>query len=225
MDGNNQMAPALGGEAPVDGGDWRATLQAASRQRIVNKIMEKIMRHIPYSGHEAEGLQELKQIAVRLEENNYTAATSQSDYLRKISIKMLTMENKSQNSKPNSLLPSSAGTVNKLPNPGAGTMMCVHCKRKMPEVDSEPFLELGTSNNKAKNVQEAICPVPTQKESIFSCPICMNDLVEPTSTKCGHIFCKECLRKSLASFDNKCPTCTQKVGKRGFFRVYLPTTN
>ncbi|CAI0380288.1 unnamed protein product [Linum tenue] len=38
MDGNNQMAPALGGEAPVDGGDWRATLQAASRQRIVNKM-------------------------------------------------------------------------------------------------------------------------------------------------------------------------------------------
>ncbi|CAI0436818.1 unnamed protein product [Linum tenue] len=107
----------------------------------------------------------------------------------------------------------------------AETTMCGHCKRKMPEGDSELLLQSGISNKKAKNVQEAICPVPPPNESIFSCPVCMSDLVEPTSTKCGHIFCKECLRKSLASSNKKCPTCRQKVGRRGFFRVYLPTRN
>ncbi|KAI5593552.1 hypothetical protein BDE02_03G021300 [Populus trichocarpa] len=48
--------------------------------------MEILKRHLPFSGQ--EGLQELKKIAVRFEEKVYTAATSQSDYLRKISLKM-----------------------------------------------------------------------------------------------------------------------------------------
>ncbi|KAG6394973.1 hypothetical protein SASPL_145564 [Salvia splendens] len=57
--------------------------------------------HLPFSGE--EGPQELKKIAVRFEEKIYTAATSQSDYLRKISLKMLTMESKSQNPMANSV--------------------------------------------------------------------------------------------------------------------------
>ncbi|CAH1427616.1 unnamed protein product [Lactuca virosa] len=70
--------------------DWRAQLQPDSRQRIVNKIRDTLQRHLPFSGH--EGLNELVKIAVRFEEKIYTAATSQSDYLRMISLKMLSME-------------------------------------------------------------------------------------------------------------------------------------
>ncbi|KAL5707791.1 hypothetical protein ACHQM5_018652 [Ranunculus cassubicifolius] len=88
---NNMVVPGGGGDVP----DWRTQLQADSRQRIVNKIMETLKRHLPISG--PEGLQELKKIAVRFEEKIYSAATTQSDYLRKISLKMLTMETKSQN--------------------------------------------------------------------------------------------------------------------------------
>ncbi|GJV95588.1 kinase-like domain, phloem protein 2-like protein [Tanacetum coccineum] len=86
------------GDPSMESGDWRAQLQADSRQRIVNKIMETLKRHLPFCGH--EGLQELKKIAVRFEEKIYTAATSQSDYLRKISLKMLTLETRSQNFMP-----------------------------------------------------------------------------------------------------------------------------
>lgn len=64
-----------------------------SRHRIVNKIMETLKRHLPISG--PEGLVELRKIAVRFEEKIYSAASSQSDYLRKISLKMLTMESRS----------------------------------------------------------------------------------------------------------------------------------
>ncbi|KAI3505706.1 hypothetical protein L1887_27891 [Cichorium endivia] len=74
----------------MEPGDWRAQLQADSRQRIVNKIMDTLKRHLPFTGH--EGLQELKKIAVRFEDRIYITATSQSDYLRKISLKMLTVE-------------------------------------------------------------------------------------------------------------------------------------
>nr|POE92456.1 mediator of rna polymerase ii transcription subunit 15a [Quercus suber] len=65
------------------------------RQRIVNKILETLKRYFTVSGQ--EGLHVLRKIAIRFEEKIYTAATSQSDYLRKISLKMLTMETKSQN--------------------------------------------------------------------------------------------------------------------------------
>ncbi|XP_059309147.1 uncharacterized protein LOC132060228 isoform X4 [Lycium ferocissimum] len=96
------QARAAAGE--IDDGDWRSQLSPDARQRIVNKIMETLMRHLPVSGQ--EGVQELKKIAVRFEEKIYTAATSRQDYLRKISIKMLTMETKSRN--PNAHGPEAA---------------------------------------------------------------------------------------------------------------------
>ncbi|XP_059653684.1 mediator of RNA polymerase II transcription subunit 15a-like [Cornus florida] len=119
MDTNN-WRPAQGGEPPLDAGDWRTQLQADSRQRIVNKIMETLKRHLPFSGQ--EGLQELKKIAVRFEEKIYTAATSQSDYLRKISLKMLTMENKSQNTMATPLTSNPSTNSKNPPDPASHSM-------------------------------------------------------------------------------------------------------
>ncbi|RCV32376.1 hypothetical protein SETIT_6G254000v2 [Setaria italica] len=79
----NAAAPA--------GGDWRTLLPPEARSRIVNKIMEALKKHRPVSA--PEELSELQKIAVRFEEKIYTAATNPSDYLRKISLKMLSMEN------------------------------------------------------------------------------------------------------------------------------------
>ncbi|XP_042063120.1 mediator of RNA polymerase II transcription subunit 15a-like isoform X1 [Salvia splendens] len=114
----------IGGEAVpaagMEGGDWRSQLQQDSRQRIVNKIMETLKRHLPFSGQ--EGLQELKKIAIRFEEKIYTAATSQSDYLRRISLKMLTMENKSQNPMANSLQSNAASNSKNPQDPVSQSM-------------------------------------------------------------------------------------------------------
>ncbi|KAJ1269712.1 hypothetical protein BS78_07G232000 [Paspalum vaginatum] len=82
----NAAAPA--------GADWRTQLQPEARNRIVNKIMETLKKHLPVSV--PEGLSELQKIAVRFEEKIYTAATNQSDYLRKISLKMLSMESQTK---------------------------------------------------------------------------------------------------------------------------------
>uniref|UniRef100_N1QRV1 Mediator complex subunit 15 KIX domain-containing protein n=1 Tax=Aegilops tauschii TaxID=37682 RepID=N1QRV1_AEGTA len=79
---------------PPTGEDWRAQLLPEARSRVVNKIMECLKKHLPVSV--PEGLNELQIIAVRFEDKIYTAATSQSDYLRKISLKMLSMETKTQ---------------------------------------------------------------------------------------------------------------------------------
>ncbi|KAJ6932333.1 hypothetical protein NC651_007916 [Populus alba x Populus x berolinensis] len=77
-----------GGEPVMDTGDWRIQLRPDSRKRIVDKIYVQ------------EGLQELKKFAIRFEEKIYTTATNQYDYLRKISLEMLSMEIRSQNTMP-----------------------------------------------------------------------------------------------------------------------------
>ncbi|XP_058004758.1 uncharacterized protein LOC110634892 isoform X2 [Hevea brasiliensis] len=99
MDSSNSRYTAPGGEPAIDMCDWRVHLQHDSRQNIVNRIIGTLKRHLPFSGE--EGLLELKKIAERFEEKIYVSAISQSDYLRKISLKMLTMESKAEKQRSN----------------------------------------------------------------------------------------------------------------------------
>ncbi|KAM5582714.1 hypothetical protein ABKV19_002913 [Rosa sericea] len=89
---NSDQRPPQGGEASHDAGDWRMYLMPDSRQIVVNKIFETLKMHLPFSGQ--EGLLELKRIGLRFEEKVYATASSQSDYLRTIALKMLTIEGK-----------------------------------------------------------------------------------------------------------------------------------
>ncbi|KAL7598495.1 mediator of RNA polymerase II transcription subunit 15a [Lactuca sativa] len=85
MDTSNLMS--------LESGNWRSQVKAVSRQRMVNRIMNAMKRHYTtISGHEA--LKELEKIIVRFEEKIFTVATSPSDYLCKISLKMQTLENR-----------------------------------------------------------------------------------------------------------------------------------
>ncbi|CAN7025530.1 hypothetical protein IGI04_024616 [Brassica rapa subsp. trilocularis] len=66
-------------------------------------------------------------------------------------------------------------------------------------------------------------PPPPPEEPKFSCPICMCPFTEETSTKCGHIFCKGCIKTAI-SRQAKCPTCRKRVTVKELIRVFLPTT-
>ncbi|KAI4383918.1 hypothetical protein MLD38_009702 [Melastoma candidum] len=131
MDNHNSRpssAPqgGAGGEGPdappPEAGDWRSELSADVRDRIVNKIMETLKKHLPVSG--PEGLWELKKVAVRFEEKIYHVASSQPDYLRKISLKMLTMESKSQNTISNSM-PSNSSVCIDNPSDTVFMVLCI----------------------------------------------------------------------------------------------------
>ncbi|XP_021298510.1 mediator of RNA polymerase II transcription subunit 15a [Herrania umbratica] len=97
MDTNNSEA-TTSGEATTVVGDqrelWQLQLQPASRQRVIAKIMDTLKKHLPYHGQ--EGLNEIRMIAVRFEEKVYAIASSQTDYLRRISLKMHTLESQSR---------------------------------------------------------------------------------------------------------------------------------
>ncbi|GAB4832121.1 hypothetical protein Ancab_006140 [Ancistrocladus abbreviatus] len=88
--------------------DWRSQLTPEARQRIVNKIMETLNRRLSLS--DQEGLEKLRKIATSFEERIYTAATSQSEYLRKIAGKMLMMGSRPQITLPDTLPSNFSGT-------------------------------------------------------------------------------------------------------------------
>ncbi|EOA12593.1 hypothetical protein CARUB_v10027099mg [Capsella rubella] len=66
-------------------------------------------------------------------------------------------------------------------------------------------------------------PAPPPEEPKFTCPICMCPFTEEMSTKCGHIFCKGCIKMAI-SRQGKCPTCRKKVTAKELIRVFLPAT-
>ncbi|KAK9079927.1 hypothetical protein SSX86_001602 [Deinandra increscens subsp. villosa] len=111
-----------GGDSSMESVDRRRTLLPPpdARHKIVNRLMDNLKKHVQFSGQEK--LHELKDIALRLEEKIYTAATNQDDYLRKISMKLMSMENRSANPVPNSLQSNSAcnttGSMQQLNNQG-----------------------------------------------------------------------------------------------------------
>ncbi|CDP03899.1 unnamed protein product [Coffea canephora] len=86
----------------------------------------------------------------------------------------------------------------------------------------------GASNSGRDNVNSMVSqplpPPPPPKEPTFNCPVCMGPLVEEMSTKCGHIFCKACIKSAIAA-QNKCPTCRRKVTTKDIIRVYLPAAS
>ncbi|EDV47960.2 E3 ubiquitin-protein ligase complex slx8-rfp subunit slx8 isoform X3 [Drosophila erecta] len=62
----------------------------------------------------------------------------------------------------------------------------------------------------------------SQKEDSYKCPVCMDSVTkrEPVSTKCGHVFCRECIQTAISA-THKCPMCNKKLTARQFFRIYL----
>ncbi|XP_038600990.1 E3 ubiquitin-protein ligase RNF4 isoform X3 [Tachyglossus aculeatus] len=60
-----------------------------------------------------------------------------------------------------------------------------------------------------------------------SCPICMDGYSEIVqsgrlivSTKCGHVFCSQCLRDSLRNASS-CPTCRKKLNHKQYHPIYI----
>ncbi|EXC33905.1 E3 ubiquitin-protein ligase RFWD2 [Morus notabilis] len=65
-----------------------------------------------------------------------------------------------------------------------------------------------------------VAPSPVPKPT-FKCGICLDQIVEATSTTCGHIFCKKCVEAAIAS-QNICPACHHKLLNKDTRKVHLP---
>ncbi|XP_054841364.1 E3 ubiquitin-protein ligase RNF4 [Eublepharis macularius] len=67
----------------------------------------------------------------------------------------------------------------------------------------------------------------SRRSGTVSCPICMDGYSEIVqsgrlivSTKCGHVFCSQCLRDALKNA-NSCPTCRKKLGCKQYHPIYI----
>ncbi|XP_076959346.1 mediator of RNA polymerase II transcription subunit 15a-like [Bidens hawaiensis] len=98
MDTSNWPRPKQ--PPPADSSPVRTLVSPETRHKIVIKIMDYLKKHVQFSGQEK--LHELKDIALSIEDKIYTAATNHDDYMRKISTKLLNMQNRFANHMSNS---------------------------------------------------------------------------------------------------------------------------
>ncbi|XP_010482119.1 PREDICTED: LON peptidase N-terminal domain and RING finger protein 3 [Camelina sativa] len=102
-------------------------------------------------------------------------------------------------------------------------------RRRIPS--SEPIIDCEQASINVVEVDmlsrlsrsKAPAPASPPEEPKFTCPICMCAFTEEMSTKCGHIFCKGCIKTAI-SRQAKCPTCRKKVTAKELIRVFLPAT-
>ncbi|XP_027938608.1 mediator of RNA polymerase II transcription subunit 15a-like [Vigna unguiculata] len=81
------MAQAPGVEVNINANDWRASLSKRTRSMIVSAMVKQCL---PFFG--SEGLDRLRDHAKRFEEKTFTTATSLSEYLLTISMKLISVE-------------------------------------------------------------------------------------------------------------------------------------
>lgn len=102
----------------------------------------------------------------------------------------------------------------------------------IPKVEKQnrylkPHLPSHIFNNKKNltNNQNTSKTVSKHPITLSECPICFEILGQNplASTKCGHVYCMECIKKHLL-IDRRCPTCRKYLkGASSYHSLYLST--
>ncbi|CAH1420566.1 unnamed protein product [Lactuca virosa] len=65
-------------------------------------------------------------------------------------------------------------------------------------------------SNESTSESSSIACIDRLREEL-SCAICLEICFEPSTTSCGHSFCKKCLRSAADKCGKKCPKCRQLI--------------
>eukprot|EP00258_Populus_trichocarpa_P027110 XP_024443129.1 glycosyltransferase family 92 protein RCOM_0530710 [Populus trichocarpa] len=89
-------------------------------------------------------------------------------------------------------------------------------KKTEPRIAVDEENKLG-GDKLAKDNPDASCsnsalPCMDKLREELSCAICLEICFEPSTTSCGHSFCKKCLRSAADKCGKKCPKCRQLIG-------------
>ena len=70
---------------------------------------------------------------------------------------------------------------------------------------------------------------PDEIDQDWECAICMDVMINPVKTKCGHSFCKHCIVRYLKNrYEKACPFCRREVAIKDLKRneeLYKITEN
>ena len=84
-----------------------------------------------------------------------------------------------------------------------------------------------TSSSPTKVPRNEPSPTPEPKgpqpKKTPKCVICLDEIEKPTATKCGHVYCDQCIRELIRAQKTKsrCPQCRKKVGLSGLTKLIL----
>lgn len=88
-------------------------------------------------------------------------------------------------------------------------------KKTGPRNDANEERKLGKNNVSAKKTDvacsDASLPCMDLLKEELSCAICLDICFEPSTTSCGHSFCKKCLRSAADKCGKRCPKCRQLI--------------
>uniref|UniRef100_A0A7N1A5E2 RING-type E3 ubiquitin transferase n=1 Tax=Kalanchoe fedtschenkoi TaxID=63787 RepID=A0A7N1A5E2_KALFE len=84
-----------------------------------------------------------------------------------------------------------------------------HVQKQMKKIEEASGR---SSEAAAASSPKADIPCMEKLREELSCAICLEICYEPSTTPCGHSFCKKCLRSSADKCGKKCPKCRQLIG-------------
>lgn len=83
-------------------------------------------------------------------------------------------------------------------------------EKKTKEEKSVGGDELTEPTNGVSSSSSVLACIDKLREEL-SCAICLEVCFEPSTTTCGHSFCKKCLRSAADKCGKKCPKCRQLI--------------
>eukprot|EP00658_Telonema_sp_P-2_P030426 TRINITY_DN22977_c0_g1_i1.p1 TRINITY_DN22977_c0_g1~~TRINITY_DN22977_c0_g1_i1.p1 ORF type:complete len:130 (-),score=23.22 TRINITY_DN22977_c0_g1_i1:405-794(-) len=96
-------------------------------------------------------------------------------------------------------------------------------KRKVIDLTNSPTNHSAKHQKDTTHQQQQI-PVRQKQHQpeIQNCAICLESIPKGSlaSTKCGHVFCFECIKQAVISL-KRCPTCRCKLNKKDFHRLFI----
>jgi hypothetical protein len=90
--------------------------------------------------------------------------------------------------------------------------------------DENEKLQQAKQKRVPQNEQPSITPPKgPQPKKTPKCVICLDEIEKPTATKCGHVYCDQCVREWIRAQKTKsrCPQCRKKVGLSGLTKLVL----
>ncbi|CAI0457209.1 unnamed protein product [Linum tenue] len=87
-------------------------------------------------------------------------------------------------------------------------------KKSEPQMavkEEEKKDEEGNKENSEASCSNSVIPCLDKLRDELSCAICLEICYEPSTTSCGHSFCKKCLRSAADKCGKKCPKCRQLI--------------
>lgn len=100
-----------------------------------------------------------------------------------------------------------------------------HLKKKAKvshSTSSNEILTLDDTVDEDKNTCYTV-ELDNKEAVALTCPICFESLssnLKPITTRCGHLFCSECLQTFFRT-TKKCPTCKTSITLKSCTRLYL----